>query len=227
MPQILIFLFLAACALLCGFICGSIKGCNDSATNKVKVRMEEREQIERLKQEEREQSERLKQEERDRALREILEAQERRDRHVAELSSRQSLLSEAASTKAREEERNADLRMFVMREAPSVWSTFETLRGEVVSVSAAVADYRKRLEARGGDLYGDAELVRLKTIRNAMVRKQKEMEAKLDAAYMESLRAEITPGGSAMSDGTRRDLMDSESGMREVLDRYREIGGGR
>ena len=74
MPQILIFLFLAACALLCGFICGSIKGCNDSATNKVKVRMEEREQIERLKQEER-----------DRTLREILEAQERRDRHVAEV----------------------------------------------------------------------------------------------------------------------------------------------
>lgn len=216
MPQILVFIFLAICALFCGFICGSIKGCNDSATNKVKARMEERDQVERLKQDER-----------DRALRERREAKERHDMHAAELSLRQSLLSEAASTKAREEDRNADLRMFVMREAPSVWSTLETLRGEVASVSAAVADYRKRLEARGGDLHGDPELVRLRTIRNAMVRKQKEMEAKLDAAYMESVRAEITPGGSAMSEGTRRDLMDSESGMREVLDRYREIGGRR
>ena len=216
MPQILVFIFLAICALFCGFICGSIKGCNDSATNKVRARMEEREQVERLKQDER-----------DRALRERREAKERHDMHAAELSLRQSLLSEAASTRAREEDRNADLRMFVMREAPSVWSTLETLRGEVASVSAAVADYRKRLEARGGDLQGDPELVRLRTIRNAMVRKQKEMEAKLDAAYMESVRAEITPGGSAMSEGTRRDLMDSESGMREVLDRYREIGGRR
>lgn len=216
MPQILVVMFLFICALFCGFICGSIKGCNDSATNKVKARMEERDQVERLKQDER-----------DRALRERREAKERHEMHAAELSLRQSLLSEAASTKAREEDRNADLRMFVMREAPSVWSTLETLRGEVASVSAAVAEYRKRLEARGGDLQGDPELVRLRTIRNAMVRKQKEMEAKLDAAYMESIRAEITPGGSAMSEGTRRDLMDSESGMREVLDRYREIGGRR
>jgi len=212
--QFLFVVFLLIVALLCGIICGSIKGCNNSVTDKTRAKMEEREQIRRHEAEDRE-----------REVDRIRRIEEKERQHQDDLAARDRLLNDALEADSQNRSRDAEIRAFAMREVPSAWNAYLALRGEVNSVNADLGAYRQRLTARGVTPDGDAQYVRLKTVRNAMVRKMHDIETKLDAAYMESVRAEITPGGSALSEETRSGLLEAESGVGEVLSRYHEIGG--
>ena len=209
-----VLLFIAA--VLCGFICGSIRGCNDSIKARTEARMDEREQIRRHEAEDRQ-----------REIDRLKAIEDRRQRRLDDLETRDRLLNDAVAANSQNRNRDAEIRTFAMREVPSVWNAFLALRGEVNSVNADLAAYRQQLTTRGVSPDDDAQHIRLKTIRNAMVRRLHDMEAKLDAAYMESLRAEITPGGSALSEETRNALSEAESGVSEVLSRYHEIGGNK
>jgi len=213
MPAIIILFILA---FFIGIISGCVKGCNNSFKERTQARIEEREQIRRHEEEDRQ-----------RAADMIRQVKEEKQRRIDELSSRDRLLTDAVEANSQNRSRDSQMRAFALREVPSAWNTLLSLRGEINSVNTDLAAYRKRLSARGVQPDGDAQYVRLKTVRNAMVRKLHDLEAKLDAAYLESLRAEIAPGGSVLSEETRSSLVEAQSGVDEVVSRYHEIGGSK
>ena len=122
----------------------------------------------------------------------------------------------AAEAKAQEEarlSREARLRDFAMKDAPSLWNTYQDLQGMIAEQDKRIADLAKTLREFDKEPSQDVDYVRICSLRDEMVSSVKAMHAKLEDAYLAYCKFQATPSRKDY-DELRRKML--EDGIKEA-----------
>ena len=137
------------------------------------------------------QVEKTMQEEREKAKKdaEKKEAEERRQRAAAFAEAQRVLAEKRRIQEAKDEK----IRSFALKDAPKVWTVYQSLQSEIVIQNGKIEELRKTLEAFGKDPEGDVDFQRICALRDDMIRTRKALRTKLEDAYIVSRKYEAAP----------------------------------
>ena len=111
-------------------------------------------------------------------------------RVVAEKRRREEALAEAKRKQAAKDDK---IRTFALKEAPKVWSVYQSLQSEIDVQNDKIEELRKTLVAFDKSPEQDADFVRICALRDEMIRSRKAIRVKLEDAYLAAKKYEASP----------------------------------
>lgn len=149
---------------------------------------------------------RERQEREEQAAAEAEDAQARAEQEARELSAKKEAEQKAF-------QREDKLRTFILKEAPTLWSAYQSLSAGVTNQNAKIDKFREILKDFGKDPDADADFKRICSMRDDMVGSLKSMRNKIEDAYLASRKYAATPSKKEY-DELRRKLL--EDGVQEA-----------
>jgi len=121
----------------------------------------------------------------------VAEAKRQQDARVdAERRRREEAAAEAKRKQSAKDDR---VRTFALKEAPKVWSVYQSLQSEIDVQNDKIEELRKTLVAFDKSPEQDADFVRICALRDEMIRSRKAIRAKLEDAYIAAKKYEASP----------------------------------
>ena len=110
---------------------------------------------------------------------------------IAEIKRQQ----EAAAVEAeRKRQAKADkIQEFALKDAPKVWSVYQSLKSEIDVQNDKIEDLRKTLVSFGRVAEEDEDFKRICALRDEMVRSRATLQSKLEDAYIAAKKYEASP----------------------------------
>ena len=113
----------------------------------------------------------------------------------------------------RKEAKDEKVRMFALKEMPTVWAVYQSLLSEINVQNGKIEDLRKTLLAFGKDPEQDIDFKRICALRDEMVRSHSAIRAKVEDAYIASRKYEAVPSRKDYQELHKKAL---EDGVREA-----------
>lgn len=121
----------------------------------------------------------------------IAEAKRQQEARVTAEKRRQA--EAVAEAKRKQAEKDDKIRTFALKEAPKVWSVYQSLQSEIDLQNDKIEELRKTLEAFNKSPEQDADFIRICALRDDMIRSRKVLRAKLEDAYIAAKKYEASP----------------------------------
>ena len=145
-------------------------------------------------------------ERKEQAARDAENARARAEQEARELSAKKEAERKAF-------QREDKLRAFILKEAPTLWTSYQSLSAGVSNQNAKIDKLRETLKDFGKDPDGDTDFRRICSMRDDMVGSLKSMRIKIEDAYLAARKYEATPSKKEY-DELRRKLL--EDGVQEA-----------
>ena len=114
----------------------------------------------------------------------------------------------AAEAKRKQTAKDDKIRTFALKEAPKVWSVYQSLQSEIDVQNDKIEELRKTLEAFDKSPEQDADFIRICALRDDMIRSRKALRAKLEDAYIAAKKYEASPSRKDYQELHRKALED-------------------
>ena len=147
------------------------------------------------------------------AAREAENVRARAEQEVRELSAKK----EAEQKAIQKEDR---LRTFILKEAPALWTSYQSLSAGVTNQNARIDKLRETLIDFGKDPDADADFRRICSMRDDMAGSLKSLRKKIEDAFLSARKYEATPSKKEY-DELRQKLL--EDGLQEAEAAVRKI----
>ena len=147
------------------------------------------------------------------AAREAENVRARAEQEARELSAKK----EAEQKAIQKEDR---LRTFILKEAPALWTSYQSLSAGVTNQNARIDKLRETLIDFGKDPDADADFRRICSMRDDMVGSLQSLRKKIEDAFLAARKYEATPSKREY-DELRRTLL--EDGLQEAEAAVRKI----
>ena len=121
----------------------------------------------------------------------VAEAKRQQDARVAAEKRRRE--AAAAEAKRKQAAKDDKIRTFALKEAPKVWSVYQSLQSEIDVQNDKIEELRKTLVAFDKSPEQDADFVRICALRDEMIRSREAIRAKLEDAYLAAKKYEASP----------------------------------
>lgn len=121
-------------------------------------------------------------------------------------------VDEHAKQKA-QADREDRLRNFVLKEAPSLWRSYQNLGEQIATQARRVEELREALKEFDRNPEEDPDLTRMRAMQEEMLGARMSLRRKIEEAYLAYLKFEATPGRKEYDELRRRILDD---GVREA-----------
>ena len=92
-----------------------------------------------------------------------------------------------------QEAKDEKIRSFALKDAPKVWSVYQSLQSEIDVQNGKIEELRKTLVAFGKEPEQDVDFQRICALRDDMIRSRKALRTKLEDAYIASRKYEASP----------------------------------
>lgn len=136
----------------------------------------------------------------------VAEAKRQQDARVAAEKRRRE--AAAAEARRRQSAKDDKVRTFALKEAPKVWSVYQSLQSEIDVQNDKIEELRKTLVAFDKSPEQDADFVRICALRDEMIRSRKAIRVKLEDAYLAAKKYEASPSRKDYKELHRKALED-------------------
>ena len=152
---------------------------------------------------------------------EVQKAQEAENARIAEAKRRQ--VEAEAEAKRRQEVKDDKIRSFALKDAPKVWSVYQSLQSEIDVQSGKINDLRKTLEMFGKIPEQDADFNRICALRDEMIRSRTALRTRLEEAYIAAKKYEASPSRKDYQDVMKHALEDGIQDANMATERYKAM----
>ena len=121
----------------------------------------------------------------------IADAKRQQEARIAAEKRRQA--EALAEAKRKQEAKDDKIRTFALKEAPKVWSVYQSLQSEIDVQNGKIEELRKTLVAFDKVPEQDADFKRICALRDEMKKSRKALRAKLEDAYIAAKKYEASP----------------------------------
>ena len=140
---------------------------------------------------------------------------------AAEEAARQQAAARAEEAQAKATaDREDKLRTFALKEAPSLWQTYQALGAQIVEQGKRIEDLRKTLVEFDKDPDFDPDYKAICVQREEMVGTKESLHKKLEDAYLAFRKFEATPSHKEYDELRRRALEDGVRAADEAAKRF-------
>ena len=152
------------------------------------------------------------------------EAARRREEEAARIKAEEEARELAAKEEAEKRmlQREDKLRSFTLKEAPKLWTAYQTLKAGIANQNSKIDELRKTLVDFGQDPDVDADFKRICSIRDEMVGSLKSLHTKIVDAYLVARTYEAAPGQKEY-DQLRRKLEDGTQEAEAAVQKYNDM----
>ena len=159
-------------------------------------------------------AEKTKQAEEERAKKEAAEkiAAEKRQREEAE-----------AAARRRQEIKEEKLRTFALKDAPTVWNVYQSLKGEIDIQGRKIDELRETLTSFGRDPNQDSDFQRIMALRDEMIKSLNALHDKLEDAYIAARKYEAAPSRKDYQELHKKALEDGVKEADAATARFKEM----
>ena len=125
--------------------------------------------------------------------------------------------------KRRQEAKDDKIRSFALKDAPKVWSVYQSLQSEIDAQSGKIEELRKTLVTFGKDPEQDVDFKRICTLRDDMVRSWKALRVKLEDAYIAARKYEAAPSRKDYQELHKKALEDGIQEADAAAAKFKEM----
>ncbi len=123
----------------------------------------------------------------------------------------------------RQEAKDDKIRSFALKDAPKVWSVYQSLQSEIDVQNGKIEELRKTLVAFGKDPEQDVDFKRICALRDDMVRSWKALRVKLEDAYIAARKYEAAPSRKDYQELHKKALEDGIQEADAAAAKFKEM----
>ena len=161
------------------------------------------------------------------AFRDIKDSRDARLAKKAEQANAERMQKEEAAriaeAKRQQAAKDDKIRTFALKEAPKVWSVYQSLQSEIDVQNGKIEELRKTLEEFDKSPEQDADFIRICALQDDMIRSRKALRVKLEDAYIAAMKYEASPSRKDYQELHKKALDDGILEADAALARFKEM----
>lgn len=119
--------------------------------------------------------------------------------------------------------RDDKVRDFALKEAPTVWKTYQVLTEAIEEQDKKIAELRKTLEMFISNVEEDADIRSLVKLRDELTTSRDAIKAKLEEAYLQARKFAATPDQTEFDELRKKAVEDGIKEAQSALKRYKAM----
>ncbi len=146
-------------------------------------------------------------------------AEARRQQEVAVVKAKK----EEAAARQRQQAKEDKIRTFALKDAPTVWNVYQSLKGEIDIQGRKIDELRETLTSFGRDPNQDSDFQRIMALRDEMIKSLNALHDKLEDAYIAARKYEAAPSRKDYQELHKKALEDGVKEADAATARFKEM----